>query len=106
MPFGALQLVRQTYRTPEIKKPTIASWVLRRSCGEGGSLKRNRTLTQLAEIQRNTCVFEYLDHAGRRNLMKLPVPQIVPQPFLGYGFFEVLAPLGFRESFARLRRIA
>ena len=74
--------------------------------GERGSLKRNRTLTQLAEIQRNTCVFEYLDHAGRRNLMKLPVPQIVPQPFLGYGFFEVLAPLGFRESFARLRRIA
>jgi hypothetical protein len=74
--------------------------------GERGSLVRNRTLTQLAEIQRNTCVFEYLDHAGRRNLMKLPVPQIVPQPFLGYGFFEVLAPLGFRESFARLRRIA
>ena len=36
MPFGALQLVRQAYRTPEIKKPTIASWVLRRSCGERG----------------------------------------------------------------------
>jgi len=58
MPFGALQLVRQAYRTPEIKKPTIASWVLRRSCGDNGSLERNRTLTQLAEIQRNTSVFK------------------------------------------------
>lgn len=74
--------------------------------GERGSLERNRTLTQLAEIQRNTSVFKCLDHAGRRNLMKLPVPQIVPQPFLGYDLIEVLAPLGFRESFARLRRIA
>ena len=27
-------------------------------CGEEGSLERNRTLTQLAEIQRNTSVFE------------------------------------------------
>ena len=73
---------------------------------ERGSLDRIRTFTQLAEIQRNTSVFKYLDHAGRRNLMKLPVPQIVPHRFLGYGFIEVLAPLGFRESFARLRRIA
>ena len=24
--------------------------------------------------------------------MKLPVPQIVPQPFLGYDLIEVLAP--------------
>jgi|GEM_PF-438868 hypothetical protein len=58
MPFGALQLVRQAYRTPEIKKPTIASWVLRRSCGERG-IRTPDTVSRIHTFQ--ACSFNHSD---------------------------------------------